>query len=123
MAPTHSTTAPPKPPILNGVRHLTIEYLGFKNGQNRREYMLCARLGTEAREYTVWIANAAFSSGHASLQDGPDICYQKLHRNLVDVGLIDAPYVEVTDSELLEYRTAHTPATRRSNPPPPPRRS
>jgi hypothetical protein len=121
MAPTHSTTAPPKP-ILNGVRHLTIEYLGFRNGQNRREYMLCARLGTEVREYTVWIPNAAFSSGHALLQDGPDICYQKLHRNLVDVGLSDPLCVEVTPSERLEYRTAHAPAARRTSAPPPPRR-
>jgi hypothetical protein len=104
------------------VRHLTIEYLGFRNGQNRREYLLCARLGTEAREYTVWIANAAFSSGHALLQDGPDICYQKLHRNLVDVGLSDPLCVEVTPSELQEYRSAHAPPARRTSAPPPPRR-
>lgn len=122
MAPTHSGPAPPKP-IINGVRHLAIEYLGFRNGQDRREYLLCARLGTEAREYTVWIANAAFTAGHALFQDGPDICYQKLQRELVDAGLTGALYVEVTDSEILAYRTAHAPPARRGMPPVPNRRA
>jgi hypothetical protein len=121
MAYSHTSLAPPKliPPA---VRHLTLEYLGFRNARDRREYMLCARLGTESCEYTVWIANAAFAAGHALFQDGPDICYQKLRRELADTELTGTHTVEVTKSELLEYRDAHAPPQRRgfsSKPSPP----
>jgi hypothetical protein len=118
MAQPHSSLAPPKliPPT---VRHLTLEYLGFRNGRDRREYLLCARSGTEAREYTVWIANAAFTAGRALYQDGPDISYQKLLRELAHLELTGARCVEVTESELLDYRTAHAPPTRRSLSPKP----
>ena len=112
MAVPHSSLAPPKqiPPV---VRHLTLEYLGFRNARDRREYVLCAKLGTESCEYTVWIPNTAFAAGHALFQDGPDICYQKLRRELVDQELTGDHTVEVTKSELLEYRTAHLPPQRR----------
>lgn len=113
MAFSHSALAPPKllPPA---VRHLTLEYLGFRNARDRREYLLCARLGTESCDYTVWIANAAFTAGHALFQDGPDICYQKLRRELADTELTGGHTVEVTKSELLEYRDAHAPPQRRA---------
>jgi hypothetical protein len=112
MAYSQASLAAPKliPPT---VRHLTIEYLGFRNGRARREYLLCARLGTEASAYTVWIANAAFAAGDALFQDGPDICYQKLRRDLANTELSGAHTVEVTKGELQDYRTAHAPPTRR----------
>jgi len=113
MAANHSSLAPPKTPV-PVVRHLTLEYLGFRNAKERREYLLCARVGTESCEYTVWIPNAAFAAGHALFQDGPDICYQKLRRAMVDEVLSDDTTVEVTKSELLEYREAHLPPQRRS---------
>jgi hypothetical protein len=113
MAFSHTNLALPVllPPT---VRHLTLEYLGFRNARDRREYRLCARLGTESCEYTVWIANAAFTAGHALFQDGPDICYQKLRRQLADTELTGTHTVEVTKSELLEYREAHAPPQRRA---------
>ena len=113
MAFSHTNLALPilVPPA---VRHLTLEYLGFRNARDRREYLLCARLGPESCEYTVWIANAAFTAGHALFQDGPDICYQKLRRELADTELKGTHTVEVTKSELLEYREAHTPPQRRA---------
>ena len=116
MAYTHASLAAPKliPPA---VRQLTLEYLGFRNARDRREYLLCARLGTEASDYTVWIANAAFAAGHALFQDGPDICYQKLWRALAESELTGAKCVEVTEGELKDYRAAHAPQTRRSQSP------
>jgi hypothetical protein len=72
-------------------------------------------LGTASCEYTVWIAHSAFAAGHALLQDGPDICYQKLRRELVDVELTDGQRFEVTAGELQEYRTAHLPPQRRKS--------
>jgi hypothetical protein len=95
------------------VRQLTLEYRGFRNGRDRREYVLCAKLGTASCEYTVWIANAAFAAGQAFFQDGPDICYQKLRRELADRELTDGQSVQVLESDLLEYRTAHLPPQRR----------
>ena len=122
MAYSQATLAPPKliPPA---VRHLTLEYRGFRNVRDRREYLLCARLGTDSCDYTVWIPNTAFAAGQALFQDGPDICYQKLRRDLADTELTDGQSVQVTESELLEYRTAHLPPQRRGfsqKPLPPP---
>jgi len=96
------------------VRHLSIEYLGFRSVGDRREYLLCAKLGTASCEYTVWIANAAFTAGRALFQDGPDICYQKLRRELGDAELAGDQTFEVTESELVDYRSSHTPPQRRS---------
>ena len=112
MAYSQSSLVPPKliPPT---VRHLSLEYLGFRNARERREFVLRARLGSASCNYTVWIANAAFATQKALLQDGPDICYQKLLRELADVELMDGQCVEVTESELREYRTAHQAPQRR----------
>ena len=118
MAYSHTSLAPPKL-VAPVVRHLTVEYLGFRCGADRREYLLSARFGTERCEYTVWIANAAFTAGHALFQDGPDICYQKLRRELGDTELTGGQTFEVTKSELLEYRVAHAPPQRRAGSPKP----
>jgi hypothetical protein len=112
VAFSQASVAPPKL-IALPVRQLSLEYLGFRNGRDRREYILCAKLGTASCEYTVWIPNSAFAAGHALFQDGPDICYQKLRRELADVELSEGQSVQVTESELLEYRTAHLPPQRR----------
>jgi hypothetical protein len=95
------------------VRELSLEYRGFRNVRDRREYLLFARLGTASCEYTVWIANSAFAAGQALFQDGPDICYQKLRRELV-AELTDGLCIEVTASDLQEYRVAHLPPQRRN---------
>ena len=103
---------------------VSLEYLGFRNAPDRREYVLRAQAGSEAREYTVWIAHSAFASRGALLQDGPDICYQKLRRELAVPELTGDAYVGVSDSDLAHYRETHTPATRRPpapKPAPPPR--
>ena len=76
--------------------------------------MLRAQAGSKAREYTVWIAHTAFAMRQALLQDGPDICYQKLRRELAESELSGVARVGVTDSDLAHYREAHAPATRQS---------
>ena len=113
MADANAPSAHPRP-ILPVVRPLSIEYLGFRCGRDRREYMLCARRGTESSEYTVWIASSAFTAGHALFQDGPDICFQKLRRELAAAEPTPSRTLEVTQSELLEYRIAHAPPQRRT---------
>jgi hypothetical protein len=87
----------------------TVEYVGFHSTSERREYRLRLHSGAEIREYTVGIAIAAFTSGSARYQDGPEISYLKLTRELLVSG--EAPAEDdytVSDAELTEYRRAHT---------------
>ena len=90
---------------------IAIQYVGFHDVQGRREYVLQAQRGDELRRYTVWIELAAFSRRQALLQDGPDICYQKLVRELAEA----EPHgsVGVTDGDLTAYRETHAPPPRR----------
>ena len=113
MSGSHAGSVSPKPAV-PAARHLSIEYLGFRNGRDRREYLLCARWGDESSDYTVWIACSAFASGHALFQDGPDICFQKLRRELEKAEPTGHRTLEVTASELLDYRVAHAPPQRRT---------
>jgi len=99
--------------------HLALEYLGFRNARGRREYLLRAQWGPQARDYTVWIAYTAFADHQALLQDGPDICYQKLRRELADSEVSGLPCVGVTESDLTLYRETHASPTRRPPSPKP----
>jgi len=123
--PRSGPTTPTRPPVASASR-FSLEYLGFHNESDRREYLLRARFGEDVREYTVWIALAAFAARRALLQDGPDICFQKLSRELAVVELRGAARLAVTDDDLASYRSAHavparrpsfTPAARPSNSP------
>lgn len=118
MAQSDPVATVPRPPAIPP-KHFALEYLGFRNTPDRREYRLSARIGTDAREYTVWIAHSAFSSAHALLQDGPDICYQKVWHLLSEAGLMDQTSVEVTEGELKDYHAARIPASRRPQAPKP----
>lgn len=92
----------------------TVEYVGFRTGAARREYVLRSHLGAEVREYTVGIAHAAFTAGRVRFQDGPEISYLKLLRELEAAS--DGPRAAdftLSDAELADYVTAHTPAPRR----------
>ncbi len=88
----------------------TVEYVGFRTGENRRDYVLRSHLGTEVHEYTVGISLAAFTAGRVRLQDGPEICYLKLLRELesTEAGTSRPPHLTVTDAELADYVAAHT---------------
>ena len=89
---------------------LTVRYLGFHDVPGRREYVLDAQRGnlTDRYTYTLWIELSAFSSHHALLQDGPEICYQKLLRELCDVELQGSDGMPVTENDLASYRETHT---------------
>jgi hypothetical protein len=90
---------------------LLLQYLGFEDTPARREYVLLAQLGHETRQYRVWIDHAAFAKRNALRQDGPDICYQKLRRELAE-SLGDTDCIGVTEGDLASYREAHTPKGR-----------
>jgi hypothetical protein len=100
-----------EPTALKGT---VIQYQGFKNVNGRREYVLEVQRGDETRRYTIGIELAAFSRGQALLQDGPDICYQKLVRELADPERPRSEGIEVTEHDLAAYRESHAPPSRRT---------
>ena len=100
-----------------GSGEIRLEYRGFRNTEISREYLLLARLVDEEREYVVAIAQAAFAARRVSFQDGPDICFQRLRRELLGQALVPLPQLTITEVELAAYRTAHAHvATRRAGP-------
>lgn len=92
---------------------LALNYLGFHDVQDRREYALDARLGDQTRRYTVWIELAAFSTRQALLQEGPDICYQKLLHELAGSEMQRVESIGVTNDDLAAYRESHPVKARR----------
>jgi hypothetical protein len=95
-----------------GSIRVAIQYLGFRDVRDRREYTLCAQRGDQEGRYTVSIELAAFANRQALLQDGPDICFQKLLRELADSKLRGACAIAVTPSDLTAYRESHAPPKR-----------
>jgi hypothetical protein len=91
---------------------LALQYMGFKNDGPCREYRLMVREGENVREYTVSIPQTAFSDGRARLQDGPDICYLRMQREMLANGLTGPTHLTITDEDLQAYRTAHAPVPR-----------
>ncbi len=100
-----------------------VEYLGFTAGESNREYRFRVRHGAgEPHDFTRAIPTEAFLANRVRYQDAPDLCFHQLLRELVacTAGL-PAPYLNVTDADLEEYRAAHAPkpAQRRPRPAPP----
>jgi hypothetical protein len=92
---------------------IAVRYLGFHDVEGRREYELDAQRGDQRGRYTVSIELAAFSRRQALLQEGPDICYQKLLRELSGSGLEGPGGLEVTEADLVAYRETHPQLVRR----------
>lgn len=100
-----------------------VEYVGFKTEGTAREYALRVReVGGEPHEVTVAIPNEAFLSRRVRYQDAPEICFLKLQRELVTcgAGVRPASYLNVTDSDLEDYRVARIPKPPQRRPKVPP---
>ena len=93
-----------------------MQYVGFVSKPLHREYTFRTKEGAdEPREFRLSIPNEAFISHRARYQDAAEICAQRLQRELD--GASNHPsasdYV-ITDIEIDNYRTAHTPAPKPS---------
>jgi hypothetical protein len=97
---------PPAPPPGHFVR---VEYLDFQNLPEHREYRLAVYGPDGAAEFRFRIAIAAFGAGRVRLQEGPDVCYQKLLRAVAAGETANPDVVTIDDVELARYREAHTP--------------
>jgi len=105
-----------------------IEYLGFQSVGEHREYRLSVHGPDAVAEYRFRIPVTAFGSGdRLRLQDGPDVCYQKLQQCLAEAASEGGPEAErvvmIDDADLAGYREAHThaPKKRTRTPPSTPR--
>lgn len=100
---------------------LQMEYVGFKTENEHREYTLRVRPpGGEARLVVVAIPSSAFLAHRVRFQDGPEICYLKLQRELAGDAQAALPdRLDVTDADLEAYRVAHLPKPRKRASEPP----
>jgi hypothetical protein len=85
-----------------------VEYLDFQNVPGHREYRLAVYGPDGPADFRFRIAVAAFGAGRVRLQEGPDVCYQKLLRTLVAGETPSPDVVTIDDVELASYREAHT---------------
>jgi hypothetical protein len=95
---------------------LIIQFLGYEVSPLVREYRFTVRESkSEAREFTLTIANEAFDCRRARFQDAPDICSLRLRRELAADGNHPVKtHFEITDEELDDYRGRHSPKTSQS---------
>ena len=97
-----------------GVRSRTrIEYLGFRNIDASREYRYAVHSSDGSCEFRLLIALAAFAKAQVLIQDGPDVCYQQLVRDLDGGDNIEPGPRSVADADLRAYHDAHHPTPRR----------
>jgi hypothetical protein len=106
-------------------RLVRVEYLDFQNVPDHREYRLAVYGADGSDEFRFRIAMAAFGAGRVRLQDGPDVCYQKLLRAVAAGEKANPDVVTIDDVELAGYREAHTHVPKHrswtpSSPPKPP---
>ncbi len=102
---------------------LRVEYVDFENVAEHREFRFRAYGRAGSTERRVRIANVAFTGGQIRLQDGPDVCYQKLLRAIGAGETATAAVITIDDVELASYREARKPVEKhraRAPVPPPP---
>jgi hypothetical protein len=94
---------------------LIVQYLGFLAKPLSREYTFHVRGAGEDRDFTLNIANEAFVTHHASYQDAPGICAQRLNAELAahENHPVESEFV-ITTAELDSYRVARAPKSPRN---------
>jgi hypothetical protein len=114
--PAPATIAAPQPALAPGdakheraeatrARTPSVQYVGFRTTANGREYTLCASGGNEPRLFVLLIPGEAFVSNAVRFQDGPDLCFRRLQRELTaDPDLLPGGGFVLTSEELLAYQ-------------------
>jgi hypothetical protein len=97
---------PVRPPPSPGL--VRVEYLDFRNVAEHREFRLRVCGPEGATEFRLRIAIAAFDAGRVRLQDGPEVCYQKLLRAVAAGETTSPDWITIDDVDLASYREAHT---------------
>jgi len=86
-----------------------MQFAGFESKATAREYTFVVReASTEPREFTITIAQEAFSEHRVRFQDAPDICSLKLRRELTASSNHPLEsHFHITDAELDDYYRSH----------------
>jgi hypothetical protein len=101
--PPFPPAGPSPPPAAALVR---VEYLDFRSVDEQREFRFRSYGPEGWTELRVRISIAAFGPGRVRLQDGPDVCYQKLLRVVAEGGTA-SDVITIGDADLASYREAH----------------
>jgi hypothetical protein len=93
---------------------ITAQFIGFALKTMVREYTFTVREpSTEPREFTLTIVNEAFNAHRVRYQEGPDVCSLKLRYELAANANHPAKtHFDITDIDLEDYRSSHTPRSR-----------
>ena len=82
-----------------------VQFVGFHTTDRGREYTLSASGAEEPRLFVLLIPSAEFESHSVRFQDGPDLCFRRLNRELAaDPDLLPGGGMVLTSEELRDYR-------------------
>lgn len=90
--------------------NVNVQYVGFEAKALVREYSFIVRGAlNETSEFTLTIGNEAFGSRRVRIQDGPEVCSLRLHRELAVFGNHPPKtHFCISETDLDEYRSSHT---------------
>jgi len=93
---------------------ILVQFVGFASKAKFREYTFTVREHlTDPRDFTLTIANQAFNEHRVRYQDAPDVCSVKLRHELATYSNHPPEtHFHITDIELTDYRTNHTPRSK-----------
>lgn len=108
MTSTAAGTALVRKPT--AARPPTIRYLGFECTSEGRSYRLSVDSGRDDRRfYTVTVLTAAFATRRARFQDAPELCLNRLQRELdANTDLPGETPLVITSDDLDAYRESQT---------------
>jgi hypothetical protein len=92
-----------------------VQFVRFEAKAMVREYTFTVREpSADPREFTLTIANQAFNERRVRYQDAPDVCSSKLRHELAAfANHPPSTHYRITDAELEDYRSSHTPRSSR----------
>ena len=86
-------------------RASAVQYVDFRTTERGREYTLRASGAADPRLFVLLIPGEAFASRAVRFQDGPDLCFRRLQRELTaDPDLLPNGDMALTAEEISEYR-------------------
>ena len=95
---------------------IIVQFQGYEVKDLVREYTFTVReASSEPRDFTLTIPTEAFNERLLRIQDAPDVCSRKLHRELATNANhpLETHYA-ITNAELEDYRSARAPRAPKS---------
>jgi hypothetical protein len=105
---TQALLLPPVAPAQPAGRPARIEYLDFRDVEGHREYRFRVYGRDGSGEFRMRVSREAFDARRVRIQDGPDLCYQKLLRAIVAGLTPSTDVMTIEDAEFVAYREEHT---------------